>query len=230
MITSVLATTSRRAAQRAAISIHHGGVARVSQRHQPAAAAVHYFSTKEESSSGGGIRGWMEDRKSKKEQEQYLEQMARISNMEDLTLENYKKELERNLKGFFANISILQTKEIKLAKEVIEVVSSFIDVLGKDAQADDLINMGGLERLNVATSSNKTVEEIAIMVSQIQNMDLMQRTLKKRRLEGKPIPNDAQSMQAAIKKDALSVMTKAQKDMMKTRQAGMSRRMARKRK
>ena len=172
----------------------------------------------------------MEDRKTRKEQDQYMEQMERLSTMDELTLENYKVELERGLSGIAAKLSFLQTKEVETAKEIIKVVQCFIDVLGNQkATAEDLIQMDRLTRLKVATTANKTVEEIAIMVSQIQNMDLMQRTLKKRRLEGKPIPENAQSMQQAIQKDALTVMTKSQKEMMKSRQLSHAKRMARKR-
>lgn len=231
MLTSVLATTSRRVVQRgAAVAIRHGGMARLSQQlqQQPSAAVTaHCFSTKGASSSGG-IRSWMEGRKNRKEHEQYMEQMERLSAMEALTLENYQGELKRNL-NWFANLSVMQTKEVKIAKEVAEVVGNFIDVLGKDAKADDLINMDRMQRLKVANSSKKALEEIAILVSQIQNMDLMQRTLKKRRDEGKPIPKDAEAMQAAIKKDALSLMSKSQKDMMKTRQAALAKKHMRRR-
>jgi hypothetical protein len=171
----------------------------------------------------------MEARKEKQEQEKYMEQMERLSNMTELTLANYREELNRGLDSWGAKLSFGQTKEIKLAKEVVETINCFIDVLGKEATADDLINMDRLERLKVATQSNKSVEEIQIMISQVQNMDLMQRTLKKRREEGKPTPPDSQSMQAAIKKDALAVMSKSQKEMMKTRQQGQARRMARRR-
>ena len=186
----------------------------------------HRFSTE---SSQGGIRGWMENRRTKKEQEQYMEQMERLSNMEELTLENYKGELERGLDSWGAKLTLGQTKEIKLAKEVVDCIGCFIEVLGKSAKIDDLINMDRLQRLKVATSSNKSVEDIQIMITQVQNMDLMQRTLRKRKLEGKPIPPDSQSMQAAIRKDALAVMTKTQKEMMKKRQQEVGRRMARKR-
>eukprot|EP00429_Kryptoperidinium_foliaceum_P010756 CAMPEP_0176001334 /NCGR_PEP_ID=MMETSP0120_2-20121206/68_1 /TAXON_ID=160619 /ORGANISM="Kryptoperidinium foliaceum, Strain CCMP 1326" /LENGTH=219 /DNA_ID=CAMNT_0017333869 /DNA_START=199 /DNA_END=855 /DNA_ORIENTATION=- len=161
-----------------------------------------------ESSSKGGIRGWMEDRNQRKQQEEYMAQMKRLSEMDQLTLEIYKGELERGLNQWGANISFLQTKEVKTAKEVVAVVKALIDVKGGDATADDLLKMDRLERLKVATASSKTVEEIAILMSQIQNMDLMQRTLRKRHLEGKPIPPDPASMQAAIKKDALAVMSK----------------------
>jgi hypothetical protein len=160
----------------------------------------------------------MEGRRERVEQEKYMEQMERLANMEELTMERYRDELKRGLEGWAANISVLQTKEIKVSKEVVNIVSCIIDVLGNDATADDLIHMDRLQRLKVATSANKSIEDIGIMVSQVQNMDLMQRTLKKRRLEGKPIPKDANLMQAAIKKDALSVMTKSQKEMMKNRQ------------
>jgi hypothetical protein len=187
------------------------------------------FSTQSSESSSGGIRGWMEDRTQRKQHAEYMEQMKRLSEMDELTMENYMGELERGLNQWGAKVSFLQTKEIKTAHEVVGVVKALIDVKGGDATADDLLNMDRLERLKVATASNKTVEEISILMSQIQNMDLMQRTLRKRHKEGKPIPPDPQSMQAVIKKDALSVMTKSQKDMMIKKQASMAKRAMRKR-
>jgi len=188
------------------------------------------FSTQsgDSSSSGGGIRGWMQNRTERKQQEEYMAQMTRLSEMDRLTLENYKAELERGLNKFGANISFLQTKEVKTAKDVVIVIKALIDVKGSEATADDLSTMDRLERLKVATSTNKTVEEISILLSQIHNMDLMQRVLRKRKLEGKPIPPDPTSMQAAIKKDAVSVMSKTQKEMMMKRQVSQAQRAMRK--
>ena len=178
--------------------------------------------------SSGGIRGWIQNRTERRQQEDYMAQMTRLSEMNRLTLDNYRGELERGLNQWGANISFLQTKEVKTAKEVVAIVKALIEVKGGDATADDLFTMDRLERLKVATSTRKTVEELSILLSQIQNMDLMQRTLRKRHLEGKPIPPDPASMQAAIKKDAISVMSKAQKEMMMKRQATQAKRALRK--
>ncbi|KAL3906616.1 MAG: hypothetical protein SGARI_003927 [Bacillariaceae sp.] len=111
----------------------------------------------------------------------------------------------------------------------MDVVDKFIDVLGPQTTAEDLIEMDRLQRLKVATAANKTLEEISIMVSQITNMDVMQKALRKRRKEGKPIPKDQESMQAAIKKDAMQVLSKSQMELLRSRQEDAARRMARKR-
>jgi hypothetical protein len=182
------------------------------------------FSSKEERS---GIRGWMEDRKDRKEKEQFAEQMGRLSDMEQLTLENYRGELLRGLEGFAASIKMFQTREVKASKEVAEAVTHFIEIMGKDAIADDLNRMTRIQRLQVANKSKKTVEEIGIMLSQITNMDIMQRTLRQRKKEGKPIPQDAHQMQTVIKKEAVAVMTKSQKVMIKKQQIATGKRMAR---
>jgi hypothetical protein len=254
LVNSILTTTSRRAVPhlRGAsnrVVLNRGVAAAASPRRcpslmchnintnnkqyhpQPSSQQVACFSSKsgESESKSGGVRGWMEGRQERQEKEKYLEQMERLSDMDELTLANYRKMLEEGLNSWGAKLTFGLSKEVKTAKEVVSVVACFMDVLGADAKADDLIHMDRLQKLQVATASNKTLEETAIMMSQIQNMDLMQRTLKKRRMEGKPIPQDANSMQAAIKKDAVSVMSKSQKEMMKNRQADQARRMARKR-
>jgi hypothetical protein len=171
----------------------------------------------------------MKKRAERKEQERYMEQMERLSNMDVFTMENYREELKRGLSGFAANISFMQSKEVKMAKEVVEVVDKFIEVLGPNTTAEDLIEMDRLQRLKVATAANKTLEEIAIMVSQITNMDVMQKALRKRRLEGKAIPKDQEAMQAAIKKDAMQVLSKSQMELLRSRQEDAARRMARRR-
>ncbi len=56
----------------------------------------------------------MEDRRARQEQEQYMEQMERLANMDELTMENYREELKRGLDSWAANITVLQTKEIKV--------------------------------------------------------------------------------------------------------------------
>eukprot|EP00934_Nitzschia_sp_Nitz4_P007113 Nitzschia sp. Nitz4//scaffold42_size132992//79605//80255//NITZ4_003404-RA/size132992-processed-gene-0.16-mRNA-1//1//CDS//3329551733//7103//frame0 len=180
-------------------------------------------------SSSGGIRGWFEDRNERKQHEQYMEQMKRLSDMDRLTLNNYKAELDRGLNQWGANISFLQSQEIKTAKEIVKVVDALIEIKGGDVTAEELMNMDRMERLKVANASSKTVEEIGILLSQIQNMGLMQRTLKKRKEEGKAIPADQKAMQEVIKKDALKVMSKAEKEKMMQRQAAMARRSMRRR-
>lgn len=171
----------------------------------------------------------MKQRSERKEHERYMEQMERLSNMDVFTMEKYREELNQGLSGFAAKISFMQSKEIKMAKQVVEVVDKFIDVLGPNATAEDLIEMDRLQRLKVATASNKTLEDIAIMVSQITNMDVMQKALRLRRLEGKPIPKDQEAMQAAIKKDAMKVLSKSQRELLRGRQEDAARRMARRR-
>jgi hypothetical protein len=186
---------------------------------------------KDEEKGSGGIRGWMNDRQARQEQEKYIEQMMKLSTMEVFTMELYREELQSGVDsaGMMTKISFMQTKEIKQAKEVVEVVDKIIEVVGPDATAEDLITLDRMQRLRVANAANKTLEEIAIMVSQITNMDVMQKTLRKRYLEGKPIPLDKDAMQAVIQKDAMSVLSKSQKEMMKSRQEQNARRMARRR-
>lgn len=159
-----------------------------------------------------------------------MEQLKRLSTMEVFTMDKYRKELQIGLDGggMVTKISFMQTKEYKQAKEVTKVVDKIIDVVGPDATADDLITLDRLQRLRVANAAEKTVEDIAIMVSQITNMDVMQKTLRKRYLEGKPLPSNKDAMEAVVQKDAINVLSKSQKEMMKSRQENNARRMARK--
>jgi hypothetical protein len=190
------------------------------------------FSSSATSSNNGGFfgdfSGWLTKRSERKEKERYMEQMERFSNMDVFTMEKYREELRRGLKGFAANISFMQSKEVKDAKAMVEVVEKFIEVLGPNATADDLIEMDRLQRLKVATAANKTVEEISIMVSQINNIDIMRKALRKRRLEGKAIPENQEALRAAITKDAMNLLSKSQMKIIRGQQQEAARRMARK--
>jgi hypothetical protein len=172
----------------------------------------------------------MDNRTARQEKEKFMEQLKRLSKMEVFTMDKYRKELQIGLDGggMVTKISFMQTKEYKQAKEVTKVVDKIIDVVGPDATADDLITLDRLQRLRVANAAEKTVEDIAIMVSQITNMDVMQKTLRKRYLEGKPLPSNKDAMEAVVQKDAINVLSKSQKEMMKSRQENNARRMARK--
>mmetsp|Transcript_277 Transcript_277/g.686 ORF Transcript_277/g.686 Transcript_277/m.686 type:complete len:273 (-) Transcript_277:1204-2022(-) len=199
---------------------------------KPAFVQTASFSTaKDDEEGSGGIRGWVNNRQARQEKEKYIEQMTRLSTMEVFTMDKYREELQSGVDGggMMNKISFMQTKEFKQAKEVIEVVDKIIEVVGPDSTAEDLLQLDRLQRLRVATAANKTLEEISIMISQITNMDVMQKTLRKRYLEGKPIPPDKDTMQAVIQRDAMSVLSKSQKEMMKSRQESNARRMARKR-
>ena len=99
-----------------------------------------------------------------------------------------------------------------------------IDLKGEDATSDDLMEMDRLDRLRVATSTKKTIEELKILLFQIQNMDMMQKMLRKRKSEGKAIPQDPTAMQAAMKRDAKDIMIKAHTKMIMKRQEAAARR------
>jgi len=63
------------------------------------------------------------------------------------------------------------------------------------------------------------LQELNLLVKQFQGMDIMQQVLRKRKLEGKPLPMDEASMKAAVQQDAQNILSKGQKkEIMKARQ------------
>lgn len=63
------------------------------------------------------------------------------------------------------------------------------------------------------------MQEINMLIKQFQGMDIMQQVLRKRKLDGKPLPTDEASMKAAIQQDGQKVMSKGQlKEIAKARQ------------
>jgi hypothetical protein len=50
-----------------------------------------------------------------------------------------------------------------------------------------------------------------IFIKQFEAMDIMQQVLRRRKLEGKPMPTDEASMQAAMQQDVQKVLSKTQK-------------------
>jgi hypothetical protein len=57
------------------------------------------------------------------------------------------------------------------------------------------------------------------LAKQFQGMDIMQQVLRKRKLDGKPLPTDEAGMKAAVQQDGQKVLSKGQrKEIMKARQ------------
>ena len=65
--------------------------------------------------------------------------------------------------------------------------------------------------MKISLKSGASLEELNVLTKQFQSMDIMQQVLRKRKLEGKPLPLDEASMRAAMQQDAQKVLTKAQK-------------------
>ena len=160
-----------------------------------------------------------------------MEDMTRLSAIEVFTMDKYRNKLRSGVDGdgIMTKVSFMQTQEIKQAKEVIKIVDKIIDLVGTETTAEEFLQLDRLQRLRMTDAADKTLEEIALMISQILNMDVMQKASRKRYLEGKPIPPDRDEFQSTIQKDVISVLSKSEKEIMMSRQENNSRRIASKR-
>jgi TusA-related sulfurtransferase len=126
------------------------------------------------------------------------------------------KELDEVLSSWTSKIpGVSNNKEITMAKQMHKTVSSVMSVVGVDATVDDLDKMTRTDRLQAAVQSEQSVEEINMFIQQFSTASLMHRVLRKRKLEGKRIPETPEAMQEVIQTEGKSVLTRTQKEKLK---------------
>jgi len=66
-------------------------------------------------------------------------------------------------------------------------------------------------QLKISLKSGTPVEDINVAIRQFQAVDMMHQVVRRRHLDGKPIPTDESSLKTAIQMDGTKVLSKAQK-------------------
>jgi hypothetical protein len=200
----------------------------------------------ETSSKGffGSIRSKFEERSKKSQKEAYAKQLAKMAESEKWTLKDFSDEIDETLSSWRTKIpGVSNLQQVKSAKEAQVVIKAVVDEVGRDATAEDLGSLGRTEKVSkwveewgfrasglgshiaslplqqkISLKSGISIEDLNIMIKQFQGMDMMHSVLRKRKLEGKPIPVDESTMKAALESDGPSVLSKKQKKAIQERQ------------
>jgi hypothetical protein len=171
---------------------------------------------------------WWRDRQSKKEETKYKERVLQMAEKETFRVADMIEELDEINKSWMAKMPFLSSsKETKTAKHMFKVISAVGSVAGTDATLEKLEALSRKEKLQIAIAAETSLEEINTIIQQFGVMDIMHKVVRKRKLDGKPIPLTQEGMQAAMQTDAITLLSKAQKEKAAKehlRRMGLSRR------
>lgn len=179
---------------------------------------VRLFSSKSEEKPGlfDRMKNAFTDRQERKAEEQFAEQLQKMANCERWTIKDYQEDLSRITDSWRTKIPGLgDEKQIKSAKQINEISKAVIEVVGANATASELLEMSRIDKLKVSVASGASVEDINIMLQQFQSIEVMHQVVRRRKLEGKPIPHDQASMRSILQAEGLQAMNKTQRKNMK---------------
>jgi len=175
-------------------------------------ALRHLSSTSQNRGILGGLRDTLEERQKRDQAKKFSEQLAKMAASEKWTLALFTDELNSTLSSWRAKIPGLRDlAQVNQTKEAKRLFQAFIDELGGDKTASDLAKLNRTEKLRVSLRSGVSVQELNVAIRQFQSMEIMHQVLRKRHVDGKPLPKDEEAMKAAILTEGASSMTKEQK-------------------
>jgi hypothetical protein len=168
---------------------------------------------------------WWKDRQETKEAGRYKQRVVDMSMKESWTVADLGDELAEAVTSWVAKIpGLSNNKETNMAKEMHKTLTGIMDIVGRDATDETLENMSRVDKLRAAVAGETTVDQVNTVIQQFGAMSLMHRVVRKRRLEGKPIPSTADSMQTVLQTEGTKMMSKTQRDrMLKTSQRMMKK-------
>lgn len=168
----------------------------------------------------GRIQNAITSRQERLAQEQFAEQVERMANSEKWTIQNFSDDVSKTVDSWRTKIpGMSNLQQVKGAKKISNIAKAVVEVIGGGATAEELLNMSRTQKLNVAIKSKESVEDVNLMVAQFQGVQMMHQVIRKRKLEGKPIPTDEAGIRSVLQSESLGAMTKSQrKAMMESRQ------------
>lgn len=152
---------------------------------------------------------WWRNRQEKQEEEKYKQRISAMAEMETWTVGMMLHEIDEAASSWTAKL--VNNKETAAVKKMQKTLTGLVKIVGEDATYDNVHNMSRKEKLEAAVAGDTSVEEINIMAAQFQTMSLMHRILRKRKSEGKAIPETPEAMQSVLQADAMKFLTKEQK-------------------
>ena len=176
--------------------------------------ATRCFSSTGDSSTSYNPLDWWKSRQTKKEQEKFEERTVHMANIKVWTLGEMHQELADSLDWKSKIPGISGSKEVKDARSILELVEALIEVAGKDASNEELVKLKKLEKLRAASKAGKTMQEMNSFFDQFEIMCLMQRVLRRRKLQGKTLPMTQDSLQMVMQSEGSQVMSQAQRAQM----------------
>jgi hypothetical protein len=155
---------------------------------------------------------WWKNRQESQEAEKYKKRIQYMASKDAWTVGDMKEELDELMSSWTAKLS--DSKEVRQGKDMHKTVSGIIAVVGDDATDVELENMSRTDKLKASIQGETSVEDINMFARQFQTMALMHRVLRKRKEEGKSLPQTVESMQTVIQAEGAKLLSKNQRNRM----------------
>ena len=164
----------------------------------------------------GRIKNSFTDRQERKAQEQFADQLQKMANSERWTIKDFHDDLSLVADSWRSKIpGMTNISQVKSAKQMNSISKAIIEVVGSNATASELLEMPRTDKLKVSVKSGASVEDINVMLQQFQGVEVMHQVVRRRKLEGRPIPQDQTSMRSILQVEGLQVMNKTQRKNLK---------------
>ena len=188
-----------------------------------AAPQLRYLSSNSSEEKSPGIFGRMQnaftERQERKQREGFSEQLEKMSNSEVWSISDFQEDMSKTVNSWRTKVpGMSNLSQVKTAKSLYSIAQAIIEEIGADSTAAKLTDMSRIDKLKVSIKSGASVEEINMMLSQFQAVDVMHSVVRRRKLDGKAIPNDEAAMRSILQKEGLKNMSKTQKKAMKDAQ------------
>lgn len=163
---------------------------------------------------------WWRNRQETNELEKYKVRIAAMAEKESWLIGDAIREIDDSLNTWKAKVpGASGMNEIKVAKEMVKSLNAIAKVVGKEATEDAILKMSHKDKLVAAVNGETTLESINTLIEQFCTMSLMQRALRKRKLEKKTLPTTPEGVTNLLKVEAPKLMSKEQKTKMGQEQA-----------
>ena len=162
---------------------------------------------------------WWKNSQERQAQKDYEKRVEAMAATDSWTLDDMSKELENTVKSWKAKIPGMGSNgELQLARKMYSAVQGLIAAKGAECTAQDLEDMSKLEKLKAINKAEVSIEDLNLFLQQFDTISLMQRVLRKRKLEGKALPMTVENTQLIVQREAITVMTRKQKSAMRKSQ------------
>ncbi|KAI2510237.1 hypothetical protein MHU86_4115 [Fragilaria crotonensis] len=163
-------------------------------KHNPAHHLRQFSSTSDSDENPGffgRIKNSFTDRQERKAQEQFANQLEKMANSERWTIKDFQDDLSLVVDSWRTKIpGMTNISQVKSAKQMNGISKAIIEVIGANATASELLEMPRTDKLKVSVKSGASVEDINVMLQQFQGVEVMHQVVRRRKLEGRPIPQD----------------------------------------
>jgi hypothetical protein len=138
----------------------------------------------------------------------YGKQIYNMSRCESWTLNDFSNQMKAMSGGWKAKLPFLSgTDQVKQMKKMQALVDATMEVVGTDANASQLKEIGKKEKLMICLKCESDLQEVNSLITQFQSMDIMHRVLKYRKENNLSIPTTEEGTKNAMQSDMRKVLT-----------------------